>query len=70
MNSRDMEKYCKKIMEILWDSAKSDDLLIQAAKVVDQVAAGNFHRDNIRTEPFTQKVIAQCRVITNASLTK
>ena len=70
MNSRDIEKYCKKIMEMLWDSAKSDDLLIQAAKVVDQVAAGNFHRDNIRTEPFTQKVIAQCQVITNASLTK
>lgn len=61
MNSKDMEKYCKVIMEKLWEASKSDELLAQAATIVGQVANGNFHRDNIRTEPFTQKVIAQCQ---------
>lgn len=59
-NSHDMERYCKVIMETLWDTNKADALIVKAANVVDKVAGGNFHRDNIRTEPFTQKVIAQC----------
>ena len=61
MNSNDMERYCRKLMDILWDASKSDELIIQAAQVVDVAAAGNFQRDNIRTEPFTQKVIASCQ---------
>ncbi|MDP2673508.1 MAG: AIPR family protein [Dehalococcoidia bacterium] len=58
-NSHEMERYCKTIMAILWDPTKADELIITAAKVVDSVAAGNFHRDNIRTEPFTKKVVAE-----------
>ena len=60
MNSYDMEKYCKNIMDTLWDPARADELIARAATIVDQAAAGDFHRDNIRTEPFTQKVIAYC----------
>jgi len=63
MNSREMEKYCKPLMELLWDSAKADDLLAQAVKVVDDVAAGSFDRDKIRTEAFTKSVIARCKVL-------
>jgi hypothetical protein len=59
-NSRDMEKYCKVIMETLWDTNKADALILKAANVVAKVAGGNFDRDNIRTDPFTQKVIAEC----------
>ena len=58
MNSKEMEKYCQKIMDALWDSTKADFLLLESARIVDEAAAGNFHRDNIRTEPFTQRVIA------------
>lgn len=61
MNSREMEKYCKQIMEILWDPFKCYDLLIRAATMVERTAAGNFDRDNIRTEPFTKKVVEYCR---------
>jgi len=61
MNSHDMERYCKKIIDTLWETSKCDDLIVRAAKIVDQAAAGNFHRDNIRTEPFTEKVIAYCQ---------
>ena len=49
MNSHDMEKYCKPIMETLWDGTKADDLIVKAAEVVDLAASGNFNRDNIRT---------------------
>ncbi len=60
INSREMERYCKVIMDTLWDTNKADALIVKAANVVDKVAGGNFNRDNIRTEPFTQKVITQC----------
>ncbi len=61
MNSHEMERYCKPITETLWDGAKVDELLVRSAKLVEDVAGDNFHRDNIRTEPFTQKVIESCR---------
>jgi len=57
MNSHEMERYCKKIMDVL---SESDELIVAAATFVDQAAAGNFHRDNIRTEPFTQTVRSYC----------
>jgi hypothetical protein len=66
MNSHEMEKYCKQLMDTLWEASKADELMVQAANVVDQVAAGNFHRDNIRTEPFTQNVILYCKAVTGA----
>jgi hypothetical protein len=62
MKANDMEKYCKGIMETLWDNTKADDLILRAAIVVDKAAADNFHRDNIRTEPFTLKVIEYCQL--------
>jgi hypothetical protein len=61
MNAKEMEKYCKTIMDILWDNNRADDLCARAAALVEKVAAGNFHRDNIRTQPFTEKVIARCK---------
>jgi AIPR protein len=63
MNSHQMEDYSKKIMEKLWDQSNADSLIVQAAKAVDQVAAGNFHRDNIRTLPFTKAIITYCRSV-------
>ncbi|WP_164929046.1 AIPR family protein [Gloeobacter violaceus] len=59
-NSREMERYCNPIMEILWDGVKADELMTRAAAIIDEVAADNFHRDNIRTEPFTRKVVERC----------
>ncbi|MGO9272360.1 MAG: AIPR family protein [Terriglobia bacterium] len=61
MNSRDMERYCKVLTDILWEASKADDLITRAAMVVEQAASGDFRRDNIRTEPFTQRVIAYCQ---------
>lgn len=60
MNSNEMERRCKKFTDVLADQTQADDLLINAATVVDTVAGGNFHRDNIRTQPFTENLIKIC----------
>jgi hypothetical protein len=67
MNSHEMERYCKRVMDVLWDSAKADALFVRAAEAVETVAGGNFHRDNIRTQPFTEKVIEFCRQVAKES---
>ena len=61
MNANQMEAYCDKITSILWDAAKADDLIARAARIVEEVAEGNLNRDNIRTLPFTEKVLSRCR---------
>ncbi|MBZ5568323.1 MAG: hypothetical protein LAN64_10800 [Acidobacteriia bacterium] len=69
MNSREMEDYCKPLLTALWDSAKCDELIGRAAGVVEAAAGSNFNRDNIRTEPTTKKVIAQCQTVIAAEKT-
>jgi hypothetical protein len=57
LNSREMEKYCTPIMEVLWNPEQSEALITDAAEVIRIVAKDDFNRDNIRTEPFTKKVL-------------
>lgn len=54
---RAMERFCKPIREALW---QSDDLLMQAAQVVEKAVGGEFDRDTVRTEPVTQRVKEAC----------
>jgi hypothetical protein len=63
MNAHEMQRYCDRIQKILWDSSKADDLCGQAATIVGTAASGNFNRDNIRTQPFTEEVVALCRKV-------
>lgn len=60
MNAREMEQYCTQIRNVLSDGGKADELCARAAARVEEVADNNFHRDNIRSQPFTDKVIARC----------
>ena len=62
INSNAMERYCGKLTAALWDIDQSDALFTRAAEIVSGVAKGNFDRDTIRTQPFTQGVINGCRV--------
>lgn len=57
MNSHEMEKYCSTLLDSLWDDDKSRTLFETASNHVKTVAAGNLHRDNIRTEPFTNALM-------------
>lgn len=61
MNANEMERHCKIITDVLWDTAKADDLCARAASLVEEVAEGDFDRDTIRTQAFTEKVISRCR---------
>jgi hypothetical protein len=63
MNSNDMEKYCKKLTDLIWTPAAADDLITHAADAVEYIADGNFDRDNIRTQPFTEQLITHCKII-------
>lgn len=61
MNSHEMERYCKRLCEILWDIQKADKMFNAAVGAIDAVAEGEFQRDNIRTTTFTEKVVAYCK---------
>ncbi|MDQ8731016.1 AIPR family protein [Bradyrhizobium sp. LHD-71] len=60
MNAHEMQRYCDIVQRALWDNTKADHLCAKAAKIVERAAGGDFNRDNIRTQPFTEKVIALC----------
>ncbi len=68
MTANKMEKYCEGIADILHDPSRSEELIQSAAKIVWDVAGGEFTRDNIRTEPFTDKVLAALRANSAAEL--
>jgi AIPR protein len=60
-NSHSMSYYCNELMEVLWDENKYKEKFSDAERIIRLVADGNLHRDNIRTEPFTEKVLNQIR---------
>jgi len=60
LNAHAMEGYCKTITDALWDPIKADELFATASAIIDEVAQGNFDRDNIRTEDFTRRLTARC----------
>jgi len=54
-----MEAYCKKIISVLQDVDKSEEIISTACGLIDKAASGHsFDRDTIRTEPFTERVNA------------
>lgn len=61
MNSRAMERYCSQLTDVLWNVDQSDALFARAAEIVSAVAGGDFNRDKIRTQPFTERVIEACQ---------
>jgi hypothetical protein len=60
MNSRDMERYCSTILDVLWSQADLD-LFARAATAVEEIAGGEFTRDYINTEPFTTEITQYLR---------
>ncbi|HZZ40319.1 MAG TPA: AIPR family protein [Acidobacteriaceae bacterium] len=56
MNSREMDAYCKPIIDFLNDPNLMEAHILVAAGIVEEAAGGNFDRDSIRTEPMTKRV--------------
>ena len=65
-NSNEMARFCEELLEVLWNPTEAAALVRNAVDVVNDVAAGNLHRDNIRTQPFTDQVARRCREIVPA----
>ena len=69
MNGKAMEDYCAVITKKLWDNTTADELCANAASVAEDVAdanfprspEGEFQRDDIRSQSFTDKLIARCK---------
>jgi hypothetical protein len=59
-NSREMGRYCEDLLTTVWDAAKGEALFKKATGLVDATAQGNFDRDHIRTQPFTEALKAKC----------
>jgi hypothetical protein len=60
-NSRDAARRADEYAAVLWDPAQADALMARGVQKVDEIAQGNLHRDNIRTQPFTEGLIRVCR---------
>jgi hypothetical protein len=56
--------YCSKILKVLYDQALCDDYIVRAAVLVEQ-AGGSLDRDDIRTEPFTERVVKEATRVFN-----
>jgi hypothetical protein len=54
-NSHAMAKFCEPLIEQIWGPT-AELLLAEAGQIVDKAAGGNFDRDEVRTQPFTEKV--------------
>jgi hypothetical protein len=59
-NSHDMQRYAEGLMETLWETDKTNAVFQRAAVALAETAQGNFHRDHIRTEPFTNSLKKAC----------
>jgi hypothetical protein len=61
MNSHEMVRFSEALCAVLWDQQNTKTLFQQASNIVFEIAAGNLHRDNIRTQPFTESLIRRLR---------
>jgi hypothetical protein len=66
MSSHEMGRRCEVMIEALWDHQRLDDVMANAAKIVQRivVAPGDeFDRDNIRTESTTLALLKHLTMI-------
>ncbi len=59
-NSNEMARYCDPLSEAMWDAERAAGVFTAAAAIVEDAAEGDFRRDQIRTEPFTEEVLKRC----------
>lgn len=55
-NSHEMSRYCDSLTAVLWNDNLVRQKFVEAAEIVLRVSGNNLHRDNIRTEPFTELI--------------
>jgi hypothetical protein len=60
-NSKAIEQRSQAVLDILWDSARAEDLFKRATDVVIEVTGGDLDRDHVRTEAITDAIINKMR---------
>lgn len=65
-NSNEMARRGDQLAAKIWDTANSQDVFARASEIVHIAAGGNFHRDEIRTQPLTAKVKEACMAAAQA----
>lgn len=58
-NSHELRRLCESLMETLGDPTLADELIFKAARAIYATAKGNLDRDAIRTQDFTNKLVAE-----------
>ena len=61
VNSNQMERICKPIIDNLWDPAKSESMFRSACETVLKAANGDLDNAMLRTESFTAAVVARAK---------
>lgn len=56
LHANKMDRYCNKILDVLYDNAQCIALFNRAASIIDSVTEGKFDRDSIRSPQITQKL--------------
>lgn len=65
---RDLERYCERITEVLWDATEGPALIHRLLKVVDQAVEaaevdGVLDRDTVRTQGFTDLIAEEVAAV-------
>jgi hypothetical protein len=58
MNSKEIERLSKNLIDKLWDPTQSEALFRRAATLVQKAAGGDIESASLRTEPFTDALKA------------
>ena len=61
MNSNDMERKCRAMIDALWNNTESEELFRKAAALVNRAAGGSLDATILRTEGFTADVLKRCK---------
>jgi hypothetical protein len=64
-NAHAIDKFCQKILAVLWDKDESIEYFIRAIMAIDGASdlAGTLDRDTIHTQTFTSKLKEECKLI-------
>lgn len=60
-NANQVEAYCRPIIDALVDNTASQTHFAEAARIVERASNGNLDRDNVRTQSFTDNLLAYLR---------
>lgn len=57
LNGKEAEKWAQGLVDLYWNTAKSEAFFKKAAADIDKLAGGDLSRDKIRTLAFTEQVL-------------